>query len=574
MYKKIRHTIFAKREYLYLLPVLIGVYYVAIRFVDGTKSLSIYGDELGYWQGAAFFLGIDWSEIASVNDYYGCGYGLFLAPIMAIWKGNSAVMMQMAVRMQGALLASCVFISYKCINMIAENLSCLIKIIISTVTILYPCNLLFVNIVLSECILNWCIWILFFLYLKYEREDKTYQLFLILILSVYIYLIHARTIAVLIAMIFVFFLVRGIHKMQIERKKLFFDVVLFFLLILTVVLIKQNYMNTFPSERDQISQNGNLVAQVSNVIYIATSFNRIIDVLYSVCGKLYYILIGSFFFVGFGILMCIKIIVNSAKKKEAYNGVAALWLIIVFIFACGIDSLYMSSNFESRSDILIYGRYLEYVCGPIILLGILYLFQEPKSKYIGRILFVGLLLSIFVKEKMPSVAPNSNIWVNCSAIARAFFISENNKTALLFITLSRCLPVFILLSLCQLRNQKYKIAFISILISIGAFWILQFNMIWTKNVVPWRDDIYEKQNELLALVEDNSFGLYDATYLGFFQFQKVESKVYVFQSIEECINNENIHFIISDLDCNDIEWITENANIIRKNSRYILWNTY
>lgn len=141
-----------------------------------------------------------------------------------------------------------------------------------------------------------------------------------------------------------------------------------------------------------------------------------------------------------------------------------------------------------------------------------------------------------------------------------------------YTTLSRCFFIVVLLFLSQLNYQKYKIVLLNILIGIGILWVVQFNVMWTKHVVPWRDDIYESQNSLLSRVEDNSFALYDATYPGFFQFLKVESKIYVFQSIEECIDSYNINFFISDSDCEEIDWITENANIIEKNNRYVLWD--
>ncbi len=566
-HNKILIYIYEKREYIYLISAMLGTYIASTCFVQGTNSLAIYGDEYGYWQGAAFFLGIDWSETASANLYYGCGYGLFLAPIMKIWKNNSALMMQMAIRMQGLFLSSCVLVAYKCVGQLTLDLSCIKKIIVSVVVIFYPYNLLFVNLTMSECFLSWCIWILFFLYLKYSKEEQNYQLILIVLISIFMYLVHARTLSVLVATSVVL-----IYKLlnKKNRKDFFIFIVFSFIMLVLILIIKEKYIDKmYVKTSAEMLKVNNVEGQIDK-IKTFMSIKGFINVIYSSCGKLYYILVGSSFFVGFGFLLCSKFIVLNVKN--VLKCIPFIWLVLVFIFAWGISSLTMPDGFEYRMDILIYGRYVEYVCGPLMMAGVVYLLEKPKSKYLYFLLLLGLILSIIIEEKVSNIAPNSHTWFNCTSVARFFYIAENNKEAVFYITLSRSFLLFIIILSKNLNLKRYQIIVLGLLLIVGTNWYMQFREIWEKNVVEWRDDIYINQNEILNYIGNNAFALYEVEYPGFFQFLRVESDVYMFYSIEECIKNKKIKYFISNSDNEDIDWIKQHADIIKINDRYVLWN--
>ena len=120
--------------------------------------------------------------------------------------------------------------------------------------------------------------------------------------------------------------------------------------------------------------------------------------------------------------------------------------------------------------------------------------------------------------------------------------------------------------------KRYQIIVLGLLLIVGTNWYMQFREIWEKNVVEWRDDIYINQNEILNYIGNNAFALYEVEYPGFFQFLRVESDVYMFYSIEECIKNKKIKYFISNSDNEDIDWIKQHADIIKINDRYVLWN--
>ena len=43
---------------------------------------KVFGDEYGYWGAAAYFAGIGWNDITSMNEYYGWSYGLIMSFIL------------------------------------------------------------------------------------------------------------------------------------------------------------------------------------------------------------------------------------------------------------------------------------------------------------------------------------------------------------------------------------------------------------------------------------------------------------------------------------------------------------
>lgn len=562
---------------IFYLGIAILITYIAATWnMKGTQSIAVYGDEFGYWQGAAFFLGIDWSEVVSQNAYYGCGYGIFLAPIMKIWRHDSSSMIQMAIRMQAVLLGICLVIAYNSIGIISDSIRNIPRVLLSAIIIWYPYNFLFVNVTMCESILSFCFWILFYLILKYVYVKKNIYLYMTIPVTVYMYLVHSRGIGAILALFTVWTIaVISLKDKTIEKRKAILVLVLLIFFLIIALQIKNMYINfEYAKAAVEAVDSNNMKGQVSKINRIFGSFSGLKSLFYSLFGKIFYSIVATFYLLPMGLHYCFVHIRDGWKKKELNNKLQYILAAMMFLFALGIGAVVTSSNGgDARADVLIYGRYLEHTFGPIMLLGGINILESKRDN--SKILLICIALTQFlaflIGTLMNEESSLSNIWVNCAAISNLFYIAKNNKEAILLAaTISSIFP-FIISYLIH-KKKDYSNIIILILFMIGIYWCRQSISNWQNQVVEWRDRIFYSQNEILNMIDTNTFALYDADFAGFFQFLRVDAQVLSFDSIEECSDRNDIKYIISDADCDMKSWIVENAKIIKENNSYILWD--
>ena len=80
-----------------LAPSILPIGLSIVMFLLGIANIRLlYGpiimpDETGYWAAGAYFAGCDWQGVMRLSPYYGVGYGLFLAPVIAIFREPLAI---------------------------------------------------------------------------------------------------------------------------------------------------------------------------------------------------------------------------------------------------------------------------------------------------------------------------------------------------------------------------------------------------------------------------------------------------------------------------------------------------
>lgn len=190
-------------------------------------------DVFGYWSSAAYFAGKNWSQITSTFGYFSYGYGLILIPLFYIF--DDIILMYKASIVLNALMVSCIFIiSYKISKNylgMKENIS----IGISLVVTFYPSYLAQSNVAWSEIIIALIVWLVVYLFISYNKGNKTTRIVFISICIGYLYMVHQRTIGILISCILVLTLMVIIKK--ISRKQYIISII-----IITFMLILNAYM--------------------------------------------------------------------------------------------------------------------------------------------------------------------------------------------------------------------------------------------------------------------------------------------------------------------------------------------
>lgn len=255
----------------------------------------------------------------------------------------------------------------------------------------------------------------------------------------------------------------------------------------------------------------------------------------------------------------------------------SIWYIFIFlnyIAAIGVASLAMRGGYETRSDMLMYGRYSEFTYGPIFLVGIIYLYTISKNnstKILGGILII-LALCLICFDNTYVSAPNTNFWANCVAIGDIRAIPNiTNKEVVLIATLkSICVIALLAFGLCFKRLRRLFIN--SVLILVIFLWIHNANVNWNENVAPWYVPMETAMYDIVEDMEDeNIFLIMDVELAGCMQFLLPNVSLKPCSNIEEVLNYPKGTYIITGVTSEYVSYIRKAFTIDKENERYLRW---
>lgn len=552
-----------------LLGFVIIIVCLASKELKENLCISIIGDEFGYWAAAAFFLNKPWNSVVATNSYYGWGYGLLLTPIMALFSDNSSLMYQMALILNGVILCAILFVTYKCALLLSKDKNQLMCALLAGVITLYPSCISDVYNTMPELFLILLVWFSFYLCIQLSNNGR-FQLLhtlLLLVLGVYMFGVHQRTIGFLVVVIVTIILNYTLRKVVSYRNIIFLIGVFVGCLILNVT-IKNSYVEWLYEAKSETTLINNDFQAVASSVSNLLSIEAIGQVIISIIGKMYYFNSGTFLFGMIGVASCIK---NIYGKKFNEINIVDIFLVLSVIQAILIAALFMPSGFQTRTDILIYGRYIEYCILPLMLAGFISLIEKKWSKK-AIILFILLhqLITIFASKYIATDSINTHMG-NIFAIADAFCIKNiENKYAVLFVG-KRAILVFLLVVTMIYTNKKY-LQYISIVI-IVCFNIHTFTTVYEGNIILWQqkvnDNVNVVENFKQKRIGENSLYIYDGG---------VGAKMVQFLlPNEECVRVEKLEdveteaMVLTRYTKDYEEKISSQHEIIYKNSIVILW---
>lgn len=178
--------------------LFIGVFGIKVILNIFLKSLTLStgNDDIGTIAGAAYFAGLDWSNVISQTLYYGWGYSMFMAP--AFWlTDNVRVLFQIMLAYNALLLALSVVISYNIMNGIFRIESKKFCALVSLAANSFFFALIDTNIIFNESALIFLFWLIIYILLKMQENSHLNKsnlwltVFLVLIMG-YGLTVHTR----------------------------------------------------------------------------------------------------------------------------------------------------------------------------------------------------------------------------------------------------------------------------------------------------------------------------------------------------------------------------------------------
>ncbi len=449
--------------------------------------VKIVDDEFGYWGIAALVNGFDWEPLMATTEYYAYGYSVLLIPLLFLHKlgVSMAVLYQLAIIMNAVFMVGVYYLTQYVGKKIFSDLPVHFMQLVSLALTVYIGYTTRTHSAWSETYLLFMFWCVAALFIRMIERPTCLNGFWLVLATANMFAIHMRAagaaIAVLIALLFYFI---GNFK-KIDKKCMVFT-----LLSAAVVFVLLSFIKDYVTDNMYFNQIGSSVNDVSrqvNKTKSLLSVSGIVDLMLSVMGKFYYTAAATFTlaFAGFfgAVFAICKTILQLFKKQEITDKIRQWFLFmttLAFLGEIAVSAIFFSVRFFSdnatktaRLDGIVYGRYHEFVIGPMLLMGIwvLYYQREHIKAIILSILF--FMVTAFVVQYQYDILyfynGESVFDFRLSHVAWLAMLYQGKAQYFAYYAAFISMVVFgIILLLCSFdKVKKYGLTAVVILLALG-----------------------------------------------------------------------------------------------------------
>lgn len=577
----------------FLNGLLVLVFFLfAIQPISELRNIVIVDDQLGYWGIAARLAGYDWSEMVSMTAYYGFGYPIILVPLFWL-SAEPAIIYQLSIMLNIGMLIASFFLAISCARILFPSMNRTLRSFICFLVIVYGNNMAQMYTAWTETLLYLLFWLIFYLILLMEHHFSYKKLFLLIFVCGYMYAVHQRSVGVCIA---VFLVLMTKLYFNFERKKRFLGegiaVVFAIMLLLGITVFKNVLVSTLWGSADaDVVSLSDYGGQIDKVKYLLNA-KGLTEFFQSICGRIYYLIAGTLFSGAFGFVYTIRKIWSYAVCGRKWGAekddmkmqpglIPFLFIFLSLLAELGISAVFMYLD-HSRIDILVYGRYMEFVFGPLMLLGFGFLINRKPVMEFAGISIVFLICAVIVESLYEDMRNLPFNHICASQLLQFFYNWKKWERLHLFFGISLLIILAMLLVLMTLRKKIWLGCIVLIIVSLKLWGgnldsVMKINENWNSRFVesfnPVREFLKENGIEEITFLDSKSevadVNVNEDTYMKQLQFtlyditvhRKVitdapnlmleEDKWYIFQTgiaEENAIKNMGVESVL-DNDC-------------------------
>ncbi len=363
----------------YIVLAILGIFILFftlfhLKYLEGIQHAY---DESGYWSSAAYFAGLDWKDMTSHNLYYAYGYGFLLFFLMK-WIPVS-MLYQSGIVLNAVILVFEFYLICYVLKNIFCNVSFFIITGISFTIVIYPYNLFYVHLTVSEVLLSFLFWAITALFIKLLKKNTEFYSLMLGVLVSCSYIVHQRCIGIVLASAVTMFAVFLTKNSKLRNQLIFLGTVVTLLVLANQ--IKQAYISDWFSTNLNVGVND--YSGQTDKLALLFSLEGVPYFISSIIGKWFGICASTFMLVSFGITGLIKDCISGSitwKKTGicSHELIIKFFWILCFFAAFGISVIFLIYP-NPRADYLIYTRYTETVVFPVIAYGIYRLYIKDVS---------------------------------------------------------------------------------------------------------------------------------------------------------------------------------------------------
>ena len=500
----------AERAWLWKVAASVIIAALVVIHIGNAYGVSTLSDEFGYWGTAAVLNGYDWSGTLGGFPYYSFIYSLILCPVMALPVG-ATVMFRIALAVNALMMVVTFWVSCACAKRIYPMLPEKFCTLLCAAVTLYSAYIYDSQNTSGEILNILLFWVLFYMCLRFVADPKISWAIWMSVLAVLNFAAHMRSLSLFLAAVAVIF-VTAIGKRKNWK------------LIPAAGIVMGTGILIFTQAKSLVIQNvygaGELAA-ANDVGGQAQKLSALLDpeTIYNVfvmCwGRLFYLGTASFLLMYIGVVACAVTLYKTVKTKGTTdenskdiknNGITSLFLLLALLLSIGISSVFVLDPGDSITY-LYYGRYTEYIAGPLIMIGFvsLYRFTKKERKIVFWAILFHFALSVWMylhmwQNEIYKSAPFPNI---AGVSGMPVLPGLNTQLQYTFGIAIEAILVFLLL--CGLIWSKFKnklgatIKLYGVPILLGTVWTLAgidyiYNSLYTKEKI-------ESQKSIAALAD-------------------------------------------------------------------------
>ncbi len=344
-------------------------------------GFSLYPDEFGYWASAAEVLDYDWSATAALGSYYSYGYGMILTVILWIFRDCvSAYRAAIAVNM----LLQCGAIGllwkiFKKLHQTENSEERKMQVVLAVgIAVFYPPWSFSVQMTMTEALLMFLYALICYEIILFTEKANILNAALLALSLLYIYFVHMRTVAIVIAA-GVTLLLYAWRRPDV-RKKFIIAFMIFAIGLLCGLWIKQKITNTVYATADTEILSVNDYSGHLGTLKRLFTIEGIREFISSCAGKFYYLVMASFgLFIPSIYLCCKKVwklfrnLFSKVSDRQSEDDVNEkyfyLFCLLSVLGQSAITAMVTMS--PGRLDGFVYGRYNEHLLPVFIGIGLM-----------------------------------------------------------------------------------------------------------------------------------------------------------------------------------------------------------
>lgn len=485
---------------------IVVIFVVCIWYLGMQQRIRVVDDEFAYWGIAAQLAGLDWSGALSKTGYYSYGYSLILVPLYWLIRAGMEVVVvyRIAIVMNAVFLCLSFCLAKAAAKRIFSDINIRFIDAASLVSVLFLSNVTQSGCAWTEVYLAFMFWCCLYCMVRVSEMPTAKWICLALLAAANMFAIHMRSIGVVLVTVAVVLLrlLLGEDKQKVRKIAGTLAIVV---VLAVIVFAMRSYVKNDIYQNNSATVTNDFSGQMQKLKSML-SVAGMVDFLFSLLGKMFYIGIATYCIGIFSVFVCAREVIQEGIISIKTKYFTSNWYVNLFVFgsaagAVGVDAVFKIIRYYSEGiavilkDSVIYGRYVDFIIGPLILMGILLAgkqFEKYKAEaFLSIFVIIGCGIAVQKMWDILFFYNGTESPLRRTAIPGITYMvgAGEERLAFLLITYAVCgFSVFCAVMVC--RNKKWKRRLAIILCGLAS---LGGAVIGNGDI---KDGIIEKSNKL------------------------------------------------------------------------------